>query len=152
MGIGHQLHQQHAIVKVIRLRHTHAGCGQAVQRIDLGALPGGLLRLPAELAALGHGARLARVLDLAVFGVVHRLPEAAVGGFLVNLGAARLVAAAHHIDHGFLAAHELANHRVDQALFNKGLQSGGSFHGRDCAPCARARQKTLSALTGLSQE
>ena len=32
---------------------------QAVERIDLGALPGGLLLLPAKLAALGHGTRRA---------------------------------------------------------------------------------------------
>jgi hypothetical protein len=56
MGVGHQLHQQHAVVKVVGLGHAHAGSGQAVQGIDLGALPGGFLLLAAVLAAFGHGA------------------------------------------------------------------------------------------------
>ena len=42
--VGHQLHQQHAVVEVVRRGHAHAGGGQAVQRIDLGALPGRFLR------------------------------------------------------------------------------------------------------------
>ncbi|MNV65361.1 hypothetical protein D3C71_1580530 [compost metagenome] len=127
--IRHQLHQQHAVVKVDGLRHAHARSGQPVQRIDLGALPGSLLFLPAKLAALGHGTRRARVLDLAVFGVVHRLAKAAVVGLFVDLGAERVVATAHHKNHGFLAAHELANHGVDQAFLDEGLQAGGCFHG-----------------------
>ena len=128
VGVGHQLHQQHAVVKVVRLRHTHASGGQAVERIDLGALPGGFLFLPAKLAALGHGTGRARVLDLAVFGVIDGLAKAAVVRFFVDLGAAGFVTAAHHVDHGLLAAHELPDHGVDQAFLDEGLQAGGSFH------------------------
>ena len=116
--VGHQFHQQHALEEVVGLGHAHPGVGQPVECIDLGALPGRLLRLAAKPGALGHGAGLARVFDLAVFGVVHRLAKTAVGGFLVDLGAAGFVAAAHHKDHGFLATHELAHHGVDQAFFN----------------------------------
>ena len=71
-----------------------------------------------------------RVLDLAVLGVVDRLAEAALVGFLVDLGAARLVAAAHHVDHRLLAAHQLAHDRVDQAFVDQRLQSLGWFHVR----------------------
>ena len=56
LRVGHQLHQQHAILKVIGLRHAHARSGQTVERIDLGALPGGFLFLATKAAALGHGA------------------------------------------------------------------------------------------------
>ena len=128
--IGDQFHQQHALEEVVGLGHAHAGRGQTVEGIDLGALPRRLLRFPAETRALGHGARLARVLDLAVLGVVHRLAEAAVRGLLVDLGAACLVTTAHHEDHRFLAAHELALDRVDQSLVDERLQSLGCFHGR----------------------
>jgi len=38
-GIGHQLHQQHALETDMRLRHAHAGSRQAIQRIHLGVLP-----------------------------------------------------------------------------------------------------------------
>ena len=57
-GVDDQLHQQHAIVEVERLGHAHAGGREPVERIDLGALPGRLLRLAAEARALGHRARL----------------------------------------------------------------------------------------------
>ena len=118
MFIGHQFHQQHAIVKVVRLGHAHAGFGQAIQSVDLGALPRGLLRLSAELGALGHSARLARILDLAVLGVVDRLAKATLRGLFVNFGAARFVAAAHDEHHRLLATHELAHDGVDQAFFD----------------------------------
>ena len=105
MRIGHQFHQQHAVAKVVRLGYPHTGCGQPVQRVDFRALPGLFLRLPAKLGALGHGARLAGVFDLAVFGVVHRLAKAALGGLLVDLGAAGVIADLHHIHGGLFAAH-----------------------------------------------
>ena len=127
--VGHEFHQQHAVEEVVRLGHAHAGRGQAVQRIDLGALPGRFCRLPAEARALGHGARLARVLDLAVLGVVDGLAEAALRGLLVDLGAARLFAAANHVNRGFLAAHQLAHDRIDQAFLEQRLQSLRGFHG-----------------------
>src|SRR6185369_3856897 len=81
------------------------------------------------LRALGHGAGLACVLDLAVLGVGRRLTEATLRRLLVDLGAARLVAAAHDIGHSFLAAHELANERIDQAFVNERLKAGRGFHG-----------------------
>ena len=117
--IGHQLHQQDAVMEVDRLGHPHAGRREPVERIDLGALPGRLLRLAAEAGALGHRAGLPGVLDLAVLGVVDRLPKAALRGFLVDLGAERFAAAAHDEDRRLLAAHQLAHHRVDQALFDQ---------------------------------
>ena len=57
--VGHQLHQQHAVVEVVGPGHPHVGGRQPVERIDLGALPGRLLGLAPELRALGHGACLA---------------------------------------------------------------------------------------------
>jgi hypothetical protein len=49
-----------------------------------------LLGLAAIVDALGHRAGLARVFDLAIFDVVHRLAKTALCGFFVNLGAAYL--------------------------------------------------------------
>ena len=57
VGIGHQLHQQHPVAKVVGLGYTHASGGKAVEGIDLGALPRGFLLLPPKFAAFGHGAR-----------------------------------------------------------------------------------------------
>ena len=129
VGIGHQFHQQHAFVEVVRRGHAHACGGQPVQRIDFGALPGFFLLLAAVFAALGHGARLAAVLGFAVFGVVDGLAKAALVGFLVDLGAADVVAAAHDEHHRFLAAHELAHDVVDQTVFDQGFESFGNSCG-----------------------
>ena len=88
------------------------GAGQEVDLLDL-----------AE-----HRARLAGVFGLAVLGVIHRLPEAALRGFFVDLGATDVVAATHYINGGFLATHQLAHDFVDQAFFNQGLDSFWCFH------------------------
>ncbi len=162
LRVSHQLHQQHAFKEVVGLGHAHTGVGQTVQRIDLGALPGGLLRFAAKLGALGHGARLAAVFDLAVFGVVHGLAKAAVDGFFVDLGAAGValpvMSAAHHKHHRLFAAHELAHHGVDQAFFDQCLQSLGGFHGaifagfkggqRVARPFARPKAASSMATQG----
>ena len=56
-GVGHQFHQQHALVKIVGLGHTHAGAGQD-HRIagDVVIAPVGALghRQSAELAAEHH--------------------------------------------------------------------------------------------------
>ncbi len=105
----------------MRHRHAHARRRQPVERVDLGALPSCFGGLPAELGALGHRALQPRILHLAVLGVVDGLAETALGRFLVDLGAARLDPAAHHVDHGLLAAHELPNHAVDQSFVDECL-------------------------------
>lgn len=97
--------------------------------VDLGALPCGFLLFSAERGAFGHGTRLPADADLTVLGVVHRLAEAALVGFLVDLGRARLAATAHDVDIGFLAALELARNAIDQTFVDQALQAGGGFHG-----------------------
>ena len=106
--IGHQFHQQDAVEEVERLRHTDTGRRQSVQRIDLVTLPRCFGRLTAKTGALGHRPSLARVLGLAIFGVVDRLPEAAVDRFFVDFRAAHVVSATNDVDSRFLAAHQLA--------------------------------------------
>src|SRR5882672_1373300 len=123
LGVGHELHQQHAVDEVVGLRHAHAGGGETDEGVHLGALPGFLLRLAAVAAALLHGTRAAAVLHPAAFGVVDALAEGALVGFLVDLRAAHLVAAADHVDHGFLAAHELAADRIDEAGLDERFDS-----------------------------
>jgi hypothetical protein len=49
-------------------------------------------------------------------------------GLLVDLGAADLAAAADDVDRGFLAALELRQDFVDEAVFNKGFNPLGGFH------------------------
>ena len=106
----------------------HAGRGEAVEGIYLGALPGFFLHLASVARAFFHGARAAAVLGFAAFGVIDRLAKAALVRFLVDLGAAYLVAAAHDEDHGFFAAHELADHRVDETVFDQRFEARGDFH------------------------
>jgi hypothetical protein len=40
-----------------------------------------------------------------------------------------VTSAAHHIDRGLLAAHQLQHNGVDQAFFDQGLQAFGWLHG-----------------------
>ena len=131
--VGDELHQQHAFVEVVGLGHAHAGGGQAVERIHFGALPGSLLSLPPEPCAFGHGAGLPAVLGLAVLRIVHGLTKAALVGLLVDLGAARFIPTAHHEDRGFLPAHQLAHHAIDEPIFDQRFKSLGYFHGRHSA-------------------
>ena len=107
----------------VGLRHAHAGGGQAIQGVDFGALPGFFLHLAPVARAFFHGARLPAVLGLAAFLIGRALAETALLGVLVDLGAADLVAAADDIDGRFLAAHQLAQHLVDQAFDHQRLES-----------------------------
>ena len=126
--VAHQLHQQHALVKPVGVRHAHSGGGEFVQGVDLGTLPGRFLFLAAIARAFFHRARLAAVLYLAAFGVMDRLVEAALVGFLVDLCATYLVAALDDIDRGFLSAHQLAQDAVYHAVLDERLDSLGDFH------------------------
>ena len=113
----------------MRLRHPHPGSGQAIQGIDFGTLPNFFLHLAPIAAAFLHGARLPAVLDLAAFLVRGVLAEATLIGILVHLGAANRFAAANDIDGGLLAAHQLANHLIDEAFFDECGESVRGFHG-----------------------
>ena len=75
----------------------------------------------AELGAFGHCPSLARVLHLAILGVVNRLPKATLGGVFIDFRAARLTGAAYDVDCRLFTAHELTHDRVDQTLVNEGL-------------------------------
>jgi hypothetical protein len=127
--ISHQLHQQDAFVEVVGCWHTDAGGGEAVERIDFGMLPGGFLLLPAVARAFLHGAGLAAVLGLAAFGVIDGLTKTALVGLFINLGATNFVAALDDVDHRLLAAHQLAENAVHQAISDQRLNSARRFHG-----------------------
>ena len=129
VGIEHQIHQQHAGEAEVRLRHPHASGGQPIQGIDLGTLPDLFLHPAPIAAAFLHGTRLAAVLHLAAFLIGGVLAETALIGFLVDFGAANRFAAANDIDGGLLAAHQLANHLIDEAFFDECGESVRGFHG-----------------------
>ena len=139
--VRHQLHEQHAVEEIVRLRHAHACGGQSLQGAHLGVLPGLFEFLAAEFRAFLHGPRAAAVLDVAALRVLDRVPEGALFGFLVDLGAADFLAAAHDEDDRFLAAHELAEDFVDEAFLDQRKQSFRGFDGRLFA-LAQARMGT----------
>ncbi|MNT38401.1 hypothetical protein D3C72_1745910 [compost metagenome] len=86
--VSHQLHQQHAVEKVVGPRHPHTGIGQPEQSRYLGVLPSVLGLLASVLRAFGHGSGLAAVAHFAPFLVLGSLAETALVGFLVDLGTA----------------------------------------------------------------
>ncbi|MNC07698.1 hypothetical protein D3C75_552540 [compost metagenome] len=138
VGVRDELHQEHAVQTDIGGGHPHAGGSQLEQGIHLGVLPHLFVLLATVLGALLHGAGAAAVAHLAPFLIDHGLLEAALGGLFIDFGAADLVAAAHHIDVGFFAAHQPADDIVDQAVINQRLDSIWNFHDRPFtlfAPC-----------------
>ena len=141
--VGDHFHQQHAVEEVVGLGYPHPGIGQAEQRRHLGVLPGLLLLAPAIARALGHGPGLAAVAHLAALLVFRGLAETAFVGLLVDLGAAQLLATAHHVDRRFLAAHQRAQHFVDQAVLDQRLYAFGCLHQAPSSflsgPCGRSR-------------
>ena len=58
-------------------------------------------------------------------------------------------ARAHHEDHHFLAAHQLALHRVDEAFVDQGLQAFGGFH---CGIVRRAAGRSRRRGTAKQSE
>ncbi|MCW0417499.1 hypothetical protein NB689_003253 [Xanthomonas sacchari] len=128
VGIGDQVHQQHAVEVAARLRHVHAGVHQLVQGVGLGVLPRGFLLAAAELAGLADRPRLAAATHLAPFLVLHAGLEAALRHVLVDLGAEHVVAGLDHVDRGLLAALERAQHAVDDAVVDQRLQARGDLH------------------------
>src|SRR3546814_13083462 len=78
---------------------------------------------------LAHRTRFAAAAHLAALLVLHALLEAALRHVLVDLRAAHLAAAAHHVHGRLLAALEWAQDLVDDAIVDERLEGGGRFHG-----------------------
>src|SRR3546814_2735030 len=113
----------------MRFGHAHACIAQLVQRFDFVVLALFFL-LPAAVARrLAHRTRFAAAAHLAALLVLHALLEAALRHVLVDLRAAHLAAAAHHVHGRLLAALEWAQDLVDEAIVDERLEGGGRFHG-----------------------
>ena len=110
------------------MRYSHSGCPQFIQGIHLGVLPGRFLFFATKTRAFFHGARFAAIFFTATFSVVDRLMKAALIDFLVNLRATDLVAALDDIHGGFLAAHQLANNSVNNAILDQRHYSVWGLH------------------------
>src|SRR3546814_7010116 len=89
-----------------------------------------LFLLPAAVAGRrAHRARFAAAAHRAAFLVLHTLLEAALCHVLVDLRAAHLATAAHHVHGRLLAALEGAQDLVDDAIVDERMEGGGRFHG-----------------------
>jgi len=66
--------------------------------------------------------------------------EAALLGFLIDLGAQRLAAAGDDVDRGFLAALQPPDDRLDQAILDQRLQALGYFHAARSVERNRAKR------------
>ena len=133
LGVLDQLHDQHAVHELERLGHAHARVAQAMDDVHLGGAPGLLVHGAAVLAALLHGAGVARAAHATALGVLGAVLEAAVDGVLVDLGDAQLAARLHQVDLRLFAAHQRADHLGDDALGHEGLEAVGHAHGAPCA-------------------
>src|SRR5690606_5273007 len=114
--VDHEFHQQHAVSTDIRQRYAHIGIGEPEQGIHLGVLPEFFLHLATVARAFFHGPRLSAVLHFAAVAIRGRLAKTALLGIFVDFGAADGVATAHDVYRRFLAAHQLTDHFIDEAL------------------------------------
>src|SRR5687768_16275837 len=115
-------------MEVVRPGYADTRSSQSVQGVYLGILPRLFLRFAPITSTLFHGTRTAAVFYLTAFGVVHALAKTALMGFLVNFRATYLFSAAHHIDRGFLATHQLTDDLIDQAILDQRFNSFWGFH------------------------
>src|SRR3546814_11803415 len=123
----------------MRLRHAHACIAQLVQRVRFGVLPL-LFLLPAAVAGrLAHRARFAAAAHLAAFLVLHTLLEAALCHVLVDLRAAHLATAAHHVHGRLLAALEGAQDLVDDPIVDERLRTRERRAGTEGVRTCRSR-------------
>ena len=127
--IADHVHEQDTVDKTVCLRHSHTSRRETTQRIYLGVQPGLFLLLLTIAAAFADRSGTAAVLDRAPFLILHRLLEAALACFLVNLRAAHILATSNHIHLSFLATHQLTEDFIDEAVINQWLQSCWYFHG-----------------------
>ena len=129
--ISDQFHHQHAVEVAMRLRHTHPGGSEFVQRVDFGVLPRLFGFLAPELAGLADRARLPATTHLAPFLILHARLETTLTEILVHLGATNLVAATHDVYGRFLATFQRPEHLINHAFLNQFLQALGGLHASD---------------------
>src|SRR5688500_3396880 len=115
-------------MEVVRPGHADTRRRQSVQGVYLGILPGLFLRFAPIACTLFHGTRATAVFYLTAFRVVHALAKTALMGFFVNFRATYLFSAAHHINRGFLATHQLTDDLINQAILNQRFNSFWGFH------------------------
>jgi hypothetical protein len=122
LGVHHQLHQQHALVKHHRRGHPHPGCMQLGERLGLGRLPGLLLGLLPKAAALLHGPPRAAVANEAPLFVARVVLEVALGALLVDLRRHVLAAMRRDVDVRLLATLEASNDLINHAIREKDFE------------------------------
>ena len=123
-----ELHDEHAVDEVVGDGDADAGGLQAVDRVDLGGAPGGLVLGLAVARVLAHRPLVAAVTGLAAFGVLGAVLEVALLGLLVDLGDALLAAGDHEVDLGLLAAHQRTQHLLDDAVVHEGQKGLRGAH------------------------
>ena len=116
--IHHQLHQQHAFVEIMRLRHAYTGCGQSIKGINFSTLPSLFLQFSTVLRTFFHRAGLTTILGLTAFCVIYTLSKTTLVSLFVNFSATYIIPTTDNINGGFFTAHQLANNIVNQAIFN----------------------------------
>src|SRR5688500_6742662 len=115
-------------MEIVRPGHADTGSSQTVQGVHLGILPSLFLGFAPIAGAFFHGARTTAVIFFTAFSIVHALAKTALMGFFVNFRATYFFYAAHHIDRGFLATHQLTDDLIDEAILNQRFNSFWGFH------------------------
>src|SRR5690348_6191162 len=102
--IPDELHDQHVVEIAEGPWNAHVRGHEAIERVDFGVLPFVLLLSSAEPRAAAHGAGFAAPTDLTALLVLRAPLEAALRHVAIDLRAAKVIARAHDVNGGFLAA------------------------------------------------
>jgi hypothetical protein len=148
LGVHHQLHQQHALVEHHRRGHPHPSRMQLRERLGLGRLPGLLLGLLTEAAALLHGPPRAAVPDEAPFLVAGVVLEVALGALLVDLRRYVLPAVRGDVDVRLLAALEAGDDLINHAIREEDFER--CVHRYLCVPRGLTSETSLRMPFTLS--
>jgi hypothetical protein len=127
-GVLHEFHDQNPIDEVDRFGNPNARVLETMDHVDLGRSPGGLILLTTVAGALGHRPLVAGVARPPTFGVVGAMTEGALVRLLIDLRDALLAAGDDDVDLRLLPAHQGADHLLDHAIVQEGLETLGHLH------------------------
>ena len=127
------------------LGDAHSGGAEAIDRIDLGALPRLFgLRPAVAAAALVHRALLSAAPDPAALGVLRTVLEATELGVLVDLRDAQVAPRAHDVYVCFFAAHQRPKDLFDDAVVEQGLEALRYAHLESASPADVADARVVA--------
>ncbi len=130
IGIPNQFHHQYTVDEVDGLGNPYTAAAHAIERVDLGVSPSGLVLFATVARALVDGPLIASVAGFSTLGVLDSMLESSLIRLFVDLGDAFLAAGDDHIDLSLLTTHEWPDDFLDDSVVHQSLETLGGLHAR----------------------